>query len=296
MSKCVGVTTEQWKDEDCSSLFDTLNQTEINGVFLEFYAKSEGKIWVPGVNDLDGSKQEYQNILMSYCGEGNNGAKCRDSLALLCSTFTREDTLNGPIKRMCGCYLQSDQYSDQIPRVCDTICFGADVPYFNSSQSEIPQTCTTQACIIDNVTIQAQGSSVGNVTFTQICPACGVGSGCRCIINDINLIVSDSRFESINILQNCDGSTMCFQRDEFGNRLEVPCDTYLETFGINVRDVTKTKRRFEMYSRISFIISMAFFGLLIAALIIAFNESETIETKETVLVPVEQIGDRSLLK
>lgn len=290
---CIGVSVAEWNDQNCSSIFKDLSASDINEVFETFYkGAGKGQIWVPGVND-DGSKQEYQNILTSYCADLDTGGRCKTNLETICSSYDRVDTLNGPIQRMCGCYMNSEQYSDLVVVQCDPICASAVIPHYTSVRSEVPQTCITQSCVIDNVTIQAQGSSVGEVTFSQICPNCT--TGCICVIGDIDIVASDSRFKGVNIIQNCGAST-CYTTDMNDNRIEVDCGTYFETFGtdrvLNISKVTQ-------YTAVGgFSIGVAIFslGLLIVALIMTFMAptSVEVETKENMYIPVHKKIERNV--
>ena len=285
LQACIGVSVAEWNNQDCSTTFKNLSTSKVNKVFDTFYQGAEkGQIWVQGVND-DGSKQEFQSILTSYCADPATGGRCKTNLQNICSSYDRTDTLNGPIQRMCGCYLNDEQYNDQIVTQCDPVCASAEVPYYTTTLDENQQICLTQACVIDNVTIQAQGSSVGEITFSQVCPNCT--TGCRCVIGDINLIVSDSRFKNINIEQNCSGSSTCYATDVNGNRIEVDCAEYIDTFGSNRSLNISKETQYTAVGGFSIGIALVFLGLLIAALIITFMapSSIEIETKENLYVP-----------
>lgn len=135
----------------------------------------------------------FQYLLRDLCNDSQVGGKCSILLNQICAQYTRDDTQHPIIRQICGCYLPNSQYNVNIPRPCDTVCSGFEtIKYFQNSTDSSPQQCVSDVCIIDNVTIEATNSSVGDITFNQLCPFCEGASNCRCVISDINIISNDS--------------------------------------------------------------------------------------------------------
>ena len=151
------------------------------------------------------------------------------------------------VRKTCGCHLSQSQYTSDI-RACDTICSGYDtIKYYGQS------TCQASVCVIDNFTLIAKGSSVGDITFTQACPFCSGSSSCKCIIGDINIIAQDSRMGALQLEQNCGGGVECYADIE-GVRTQLSdCQQYINSFGLTTSVVDKQVQTYTIYT-IMFII------------------------------------------
>jgi hypothetical protein len=73
--------------------------------------------------------------------------------------------------------------------------------------------CTQSICIIDDVTIQIlSNSSTGNITFAQACGSCAnnnTAGSCRCYIEDVTLQAVNSLVGDISFQQQC-GTPTCY--------------------------------------------------------------------------------------
>lgn len=257
------------------------NQEYYDRLFKNTYP--DGNIYIPGVNsDID--KLSFQHLLVDLCNYSDNGRFCRKPLIELCSNYTRNDTLNSNIKQMCGCYLPDINYSDDQVRSCDTLCSNSStIQYYSNSEQIIPTQCITNACIIDNITIESINSNVGDITFNQICPFCRGAANCQCIINDVNIITRNSSIGTVTISQNCGSSSKCLSRTSYGTQEEVPCDEYFSEFGENVSYTIQIQT---ISYRMIIVLAILIFLLLIL-FIIAYIYG-VISPKPTVLTYVTQ--------
>jgi len=267
---CVVDTVEDWFSNNCINRVITAPQSYYNQLFNNFYEPLSEGIFVPGVNNPTDDQLNFQYLLGDFCNNNNIGGKCQSLWTERCSNYTRDDTTNPIVRQFCGCYLPADQYEDPSQRACDVICSGLDqVKYFETSTSTSPQTCDTNVCIIDDVTIRAVGSTVGDITFSQLCQNCGV-TDCRCIISDINIISQDSQLDQLNLEQNCGGSVTCFANVE-GQRQQVNCNQYLASFGIPTGSIETQKRNAQIYVIGFGILTLLLLILLIIGLYLFFR-------------------------
>ena len=252
MSSCLVTTVSEWFANDCScpTQSSQQDQTFFNTLFTNFYAGlGTPGIWIPGVTpgtstEPTDEQLNFQSLLADLCNQPANGGKCSSLWTQQCQNYTRSDAEHPLIRQFCGCYLPEDQYNGLSTdlRACDPLCSGLDtVQFFPSATATQPQQCTTDVCIIDDVTINVINSDLGNITFQQICQNCGPGN-CRCIISDINILAQNSDLGQLNLQQNCGSATECFAIVN-GQNQAVPCDQYLTAFGLNAPALSQTRTR-----------------------------------------------------
>ncbi len=247
MSCSSTITVDGWLSRNCTEYAATQGQTFYNELFENFYPS--GKLWIPGISESDNidERLRFQHLLTDLCNTGSNGKYCREPLLDICSQYTREDLSNPLARQICGCYIPSSEYSEGI-RACDPICSGFDTIKYHEANQNSFQTCQSTLCIIDNFTLIAKGSSVGDITFTQACPYCSAGGNCRCIIGDINIIASDSRLGALSLEQNCVGEIECYATVD-GVRMPVDdCQSYIESFGLTTSVVEKQSNTYFIYT------------------------------------------------
>lgn len=223
MSNCETVSTvTDWFSNDCTGQAN--NQQFFNNLFTNFF--TEGELWIPGINNPTSDQLNFQYLIAGLCNENQNGGFCSQNLTQLCQNYTREDTINPLVQQFCGCYLNSSQYNQSIQRSCDPVCSNINnINYFPSSTATSPETCNSSVCVIDNVTIQAVSSTVGQITFSELCTNCGVAGSCECIIGDIDIISQNSILAGVNLTQNCGGGVLCFD----SNQNPVNCSQFLSS-------------------------------------------------------------------
>lgn len=258
---CITSNVDLWMERNCTEYASTQGQSFYNELFDNFYKSSNG-LWIPGVSPSNPYLDEtlrFQNLLVDLCNSGTNGQYCREPLNKICSEYSRSDTANPIIKRICGCHLPEYEYSSN--RACDPICSSYDIIKYIPPGMIVPDSCTSTVCIIDNFTLIANGSSVGNITFNQACPYCSGITSCNCIIGDINIIAQDSRMGGLNLEQNCGGSLECYSNID-GVKVPVEnCSEYIQSLGLSTSTVEEEKKIYKTYSIgfIIFIIILIFF-------------------------------------
>lgn len=206
-----------------------------------------------------------QELWTEMCRINGIGHKCVGALNSVCESYTYEQTINDPtVKRMCGCYLQSDQYTQEMSRVCQTICTGREsIPYYPPGQVN-PSTCIGSYCIIDQITLEFTNSNVGDITFNQACPFCADGISCFCVINDVDFVVENSSVGKISISENCGPGSICNKTVD-GVLQPVDCQEYFGTYGQNITVAEQQKKN---YTSLGIVFGVAILLLLIIMIIV----------------------------
>jgi len=266
---------DEWYSKGCIEIASTAGSDFFTDLFKSFYSESKRGIWVEGANEPPSSDwYDFQNLLIDLCNQVGKG-KCKIPMEEICSSYDRSDTEHPTIRRFCGCYLNPSQYHSNLPRPCDTICSGFDnLRYFSSETSDNPETCETNVCVIDNITITAKGSEIGDITFEQICPYCAGVAGCRCIISDINIISRDSRLGALNIQQNCGGNTQCFKSVPGKGQVEVPCAEYVSSFGLSIPTIEQERERTLVLIITLAVVAFVILVLFAAAVVLSYRKTD----------------------
>ena len=239
MEVCLTVEPEVWFENNCTEVSKTKDQAFFDQLFNLFY---QGESGVKLNSELD-----FQNLLIDVCNLPENGGKCKSNWARQCEVYQRSELENLSVQRTCACYLPDSEYQNQqgaqeFPRACDPFCAKNrinGVNFFESSDSVTPETCQTNICLIDNVTVEAINSDLGQIQFGELCGGCGGTGNCRCIISDINLLVNNSKLDQIDFINDCPGGAICFAKDQDGQNQEVPCESYFQEFN----QKAETRRR-----------------------------------------------------
>jgi hypothetical protein len=104
---------------------------------------------------------------------------CQDSLKNnLCIDYSLDDVANNPdIAKWCGCYLKNSEYTQysqyNVGIECTPTCNQSGVIPIINSETGIPQVCTQNICIMDDIAIKLINSQSGDISFTQACHSCG---------------------------------------------------------------------------------------------------------------------------
>lgn len=163
-------------------------------------------------------------------------ALCQSALQNECKGDTSQRLQYNPVRlKWCGCHLPSEEYQEysikyNIQPQCSSLCNRSDV--IKQAGTDLkPVLCTTNSCIIDNVTVNLVNSQIGGgINFSQICGGCNECGGgvctCNCIISATEVDIFNSQIGGnvIPALNNC-GPTSCVQRNPGINGPEyVPVD------------------------------------------------------------------------
>jgi hypothetical protein len=140
---------------------------------------------------------------------------CSAFLGDTCAEYTLDQIQHQPnTLAWCGCYLQNDQYESyaqkyNMSKECTPTCNRIDVIPIIGPSGDIVK-CTTDACIMDDVTVNIVNSTInGGVTFNQVCGNC-TGGSCTCIVENDEIDIYNSTINGtfVPISQSC-GSFHC---------------------------------------------------------------------------------------
>lgn len=169
----------------------------------------------------------------------------------LCPSFSYGFLSNNPaVTDWCGCYITPDNADTLFENItpnqvtpdderganpCYPLCHRIEtIPLF-SIEDGSEYECSTSVCVIDNVTINAVNSSVGNVNITQICPSCSPDRLCECIISSNDL---PNTFEELGISASyssyCGENGQCYVLNPDNSLTPVNCTDYLTNKSSNL--------------------------------------------------------------
>lgn len=202
-------------------------------------------------NVLSPSYDPFQNVLLDLCLDPTLPGVCGEYLNKFCSPFDRDTVIQSPIlTNFCGCYTTPDptylQYTLASPEcsigssgctagctagnagctgqpACDPLCHRAQTSQKAYQPTGNMITCPQKICVIDDVTITANESTVqGGINFNTVCPGCaGPGDGCLCIVSGTNI---SSTMSNIGVGPNfnffCGQNSICIVEDSQGNLIQ----------------------------------------------------------------------------
>ena len=119
----------------------------------------------------------FQEVLIDACSLSQFGLQgaCQYVANRMCASCSREAVPNSrDTLRLCGCAvppLNPDVYGG-IPRECDPLCAQGSISKLRDPASGAVADCNATVCVINNVSITAAKSTVGGISFTQVCPQC----------------------------------------------------------------------------------------------------------------------------
>jgi hypothetical protein len=164
----------------------------------------------------------------------NNPGVCQRALRNYCVSVTPdyiERRLS--IRGWCSCYMQDEFYSKYtnlygVPVECSPLCNATGVIPLAKSGSSGSKKCNQSICLIDDTSINIAESTVGSISFSQVCSSCTTGS-CQCIISNNSLYLIDQETGSLSISQECIGNSKCYRETEDPTtgvitNVEIPCD------------------------------------------------------------------------
>jgi hypothetical protein len=204
----------------------------------------------------DGSFSDIQNQIFYLCNA--LPGVCDTALTSKCAGVTRVGLSNHPqTAAFCGCHMPAAQYNiynQYIPSdaKCDPLCARQGViplgKSLASGQLGQADTCNSNICIIDNLSIQLAQSSVGGkgITINQMCSGCSSGgsstssnsngtssttsnssSSCQCYFENVNITtVSSSIGGGVAVNQLCGNTPQCASsnpNDPNGKSVPVNC-------------------------------------------------------------------------
>lgn len=216
-----------------------------------FKAYGEHGFQVGSVPGYPGYDEFQHNYLFPICA--TIPGLCEQSLSGICGTITTDVLINEPqLVPWCGCYMEDIEYQRyinefQVDKECTPTCARqGNIPLANQSGFGVLP-CKQSLCIIDDVTISLEQSSVGEgINFSQFCGACGgysqgsatsgsmgaqadaSSASCRCIINGLNIDAASSAIGGgIDLSQICGADAECYRPNPDSSGppvVSVPCD------------------------------------------------------------------------
>jgi hypothetical protein len=191
----------------------------------------------------------FQFTLEALCTNTTLPGICAQFLESYCPQFTRQEAIDSPVLRnFCGCYVEPDQkylqytlgttgcqVGDASCRgctagetgctgqpACDPLCHRAMTSQLAYDPTGNFITCPQSICVIDDVTVNVEGSQVpGGINFNSVCSGCGGasgGDGCLCVVSGVNVSATMSQIGvGTNFNQFCGGSSVCIVEDNEGN-------------------------------------------------------------------------------
>ena len=90
--------------------------------------------------------------------------------------------------------------------------------------------CNSNVCVIDDVVIQAEDSTVGSVNITQICPGCSPDKPCVCITSSTNMqnTFNETGLSS-SFNQYCGTNSVCYDVNGYGELVETDCQQFINS-------------------------------------------------------------------
>jgi hypothetical protein len=148
------------------------------------------------------------------------------ALQSYCTGFSRSDLENNlPLTNLCGCYLNSDQYTTVenqlgVPIQCDSVCsLATNIPRVENNEV---LRCNQTLCIIDDVSVNLVNSSLETLSFQQLCGNCR-NAQCSCSIVNLNINAENSKIGNINLEQECSSSNCYKVNPNTGSLVVVDC-------------------------------------------------------------------------
>jgi hypothetical protein len=220
-------------------------QSQVHSLFSAYLATNS-------ITD-DVTSPQYNNFqerLVDLCIDPTLPGVCTQFLTGYCSGFTREQVQNSRIlTSLCGCYTPPDANYLQFTLgtaecsqgvtgcvvgctagvsgctgqpACDPLCHRALTSQRANSTTGSLITCPQNVCVISQVAITAQNSTVsGGINFTTVCPGCGGGegsNGCLCVVGGVDVASTFSDLGiGVNIEQFCGSASICLVEDPNGN-------------------------------------------------------------------------------
>lgn len=255
-----------WNTNDCNRIFgnilnelpngargynpDRLDRVsqDINSAFTTYL--SEYSITSPSRPGFN----PFQQVLLKQCQDGLNLPGVCDNYLCneFCPQLTYSDINNNPIyANWCGCYTSPPPNENVIiddnlvnPVVtncqrlipvsgagnvpCYPLCHRASTVSLYRPEDGCKFQCNNTVCVIDDVVINVDESSIGGgVNITQVCPSCGPGQLCVCIVSGNNL---EESFEALGIEstfnQYCGSNSVCYTTDDTGALTPVSCQNF----------------------------------------------------------------------
>ena len=204
----------------------------------------------------------------------NNPGVCQRALRDYCVSVTPEYIERRlSIRGWCSCYMQDEFYSKYtnlygLPTECTPLCNATGVIPLAKPSGAGSVKCNQSICLIDDTSINIAESSVGSISFSQVCSSCTTGS-CQCIISNNSLYLIDQETGSLSISQECIGNSKCYRENTdpvtgIITSTEIPCDaTNLDDTTYSDIDKQSQQNQIDAISQKNWTIIIIFFILIV---------------------------------
>jgi hypothetical protein len=275
---CVGIFRDSIYSLNGNAVFDPTAfsrvQTEFQLMLSKYFNTTiDGhNIALPGELGYD----DFQHTLTQAC-QALPGV-CSIAQTNLCNGCSRSTiSNNSDLVQLCGCFspnLDPNIYTRNIPKQCDPLCSNSVAAKDADPATGAVATCTDTICVIDNISITATKSTVGNININQVCQGCSEVNGCTCIIDtSVANLASSLGLDDPNLFQNyCPSanSTCIVIDDTKQTSTVVPCG---DKFSGTIKPVFDSSIPVIIYIILAIIIIIVLLAL--AAYIYAASEKKT---------------------
>ena len=248
----------------------------INKIFLYNHVN----FTIPKPSLLNNMQNKIYDICLNY------PSSCSNGLYNICSSFNRDSAYgNASIINFCGCHMSDIIYSTYqnlygISKACDPIC-SRTTTIQETTRDGKSILCLSNVCIIDNINITITNSNNGDINFYQACGGCTPLNNCDCIINNVDIVNASSKMGDINFSQKCQANLQCYNLDNAtGNYVKIPC---YNSEGLTNEQAKEKKRidnetqKLKKRTSIFFLIIIILFIIVFIIIIIGYQRLQPYE-------------------
>jgi len=200
-------------------------QNDVNNLFCTYQNTNviTDSTTSPGFNS-------FQNTLLAMCLDSRLPGVCDQAMKQrVCSNQTRNTVSNSRVfADFCGCYVPINQsfikYTEN--EACDPLCHRSSTVQLSNPATGELLSCADNICVIDDINVNLNQSTVGGITFNQLCGGCvNSSSPCECIISGVNVTNTMSQVGiGAQFNQLCGPNSVCLAI-QGNNDIVVPCQT-----------------------------------------------------------------------
>jgi hypothetical protein len=146
----------------------------------------------------------FQDTILGLCTDPRLPGACSTALTSYCSQYSRDQIgANNLLTNFCGCFAPPDPVYANLPggmtSSCDPLCARANTVQTANPATGAFNVCPNNVCAISDINVNLSRSQVGQISFSNICPACPSAENsnseapCTCTISgvDINQTLSE---------------------------------------------------------------------------------------------------------
>ncbi len=213
------ITNWFWINSKFTRIYSNGNQENLEFIQNQFVILFNN-VLPTGVQKV-GLSNLMQDKLYDICINTDTVAACNKALYGLCLQYNKDSAYgNSNVANFCGCHLPDNIYAIYsslygIDKSCDPLCARKTTiqeTYYNGKQ----RICLSNVCIIDNINITLTNSSNGEINFYQACGGCSFSNQCNCYITNVDINLASSSLGDVKFEQVCKGNLDCYGETETG--------------------------------------------------------------------------------